>query len=52
MNGKVASTSVRVIDGAAYVRVSDVAKSMGMVVVKNGSGYEIKKQAAPTRSAT
>ncbi len=43
MNGKTASTDVRVIGGKAYVPVSDVAKSLGMVVVKNANGYEIKK---------
>ncbi|HEX8237583.1 MAG TPA: hypothetical protein VF600_16620 [Abditibacteriaceae bacterium] len=42
-NGKVASTSVRVIDGKAYVPLSDVATSLGMAVVKNGGDYEIKK---------
>lgn len=43
INGKAASTSVRVIGGKAYVPIADVAKSLGMVVVKNGGGYEIKK---------
>ena len=43
MNGKTASSDVRVIGGKAYVPVADVAKSLGMVVVKRGDGYEIKK---------
>src|SRR5215211_7802906 len=43
MNGKVASTNVRTIDGSAYVKLADVAKALGMVVVKRGDGYEIKK---------
>lgn len=43
MNGKTASTSVKMVGGSAYVKVSDVAKALGMVVVKRGDGYEIKK---------
>lgn len=43
MNGKVASSDVRVIGGKSYVPIADVAKSLGMVVVKWGDGYEIKK---------
>ena len=43
LNGKAASTQVRVIGGKAYVPLADVAKSLGMIVVKSGSGYEIKK---------
>ncbi|MDQ3813268.1 MAG: copper amine oxidase N-terminal domain-containing protein [Armatimonadota bacterium] len=43
LNGKVASTDVRVINGKAYVPVADVAKALGMVVVKRSDGYEIKK---------
>ena len=43
LDGKVASTSVRVIDGAAYVKVSDVASAMGRIVVKRPDGYEIAK---------
>lgn len=43
MNGKVASTDVRVIDGSAYVKLSDVAKALDMSVVKRADGYEIIK---------
>jgi hypothetical protein len=43
MNGKVASTKVRTINGAGYVSIADMAKALGMVVVKKGDGYEIKK---------
>ncbi len=43
MNGKVASSDVRVIDGSAYVRLADVAKALNMVVVKRADGYEITK---------
>jgi hypothetical protein len=43
INGTTASTDVRTIDGSAYVRISDVAKALGMVVVKRGNGYEIIK---------
>jgi hypothetical protein len=42
-NGKVASTDVRTIDGSAYVKLADVAKALGMVVVKRPDGYEITK---------
>lgn len=43
MNGKVASSAVKTIGGQAYVPLADVAKALGMVVVKTPSGYEIKK---------
>jgi hypothetical protein len=43
LNGKIASSDVRVINGAAYVKVADVARALGMVVVKRSDGYEIKK---------
>ncbi|BDI34297.1 hypothetical protein CCAX7_63480 [Capsulimonas corticalis] len=41
VDGKVASTSVRMIDGVAYVKVSDIAKSIGRVVAKRPGGYEL-----------
>lgn len=43
MNGKTASSDVRTIGGKTYVPIADVAKSLGMVVVKRGNGWEIKK---------
>ncbi|BCM90699.1 hypothetical protein IAD21_02559 [Abditibacteriota bacterium] len=43
MNGKTASTDVKVVGGSAYVKVADVAKALGMVVIKRGDSYEIKK---------
>ncbi len=43
MNGKTASSDVQIIGGKAYVPVADVARSLGMVAVKNAGGYEIKK---------
>lgn len=43
-NGKVASTDVQMVNGSAYVRLSDMAKALDMVVVKRGDGYEITKQ--------
>ena len=43
MNGQVASSSVEVINGTAYVPITDIAKAQGMVVVKTGDVYEIKK---------
>lgn len=43
MNGKTASTDVRTVGGNAYVKLSDVAKALGMVLVKRPGGYEIIK---------
>jgi len=43
MNGATASTDVRALNGSAYVKLSDVAKALGMVVVKRPGGYEIIK---------
>lgn len=41
MNGKVASTDVRVIGGKAYVPLADVAKALGQQVARSGQGYEL-----------
>ena len=43
MNGKVASSEVRIIDGSAYVKLTDVAKALNMTVIKRADGYEITK---------
>lgn len=43
VNGKPASSDVRTIDGKTYVPLADVAKSLGMVAVKNGGAWEMKK---------
>ena len=43
MNGKVVSTSVRTVGGSPYVKLSDVAKALSMVVSKRSDGYEISK---------
>ena len=43
MNGQVVSTGVRTVGGSAYVKLSDLAKALGMVVVKRPSGYELQK---------
>lgn len=43
MNGKVVSNDVRTVNGSAYVKLADVAKALGMVVVRRGDGYEIKR---------
>ncbi len=44
LNGKVASTDVRTINGVAYVKVGDVAKALGLIVVKRaGGGYELTR---------
>ncbi len=41
MNGKLASTDVRMIAGRPYAPLADIAKAQGMVVLKKGTGYEI-----------
>jgi len=43
MNGKTASTEVLSLNGSAYVKLSDVAKALGMILVKRPGGYEITK---------
>ena len=43
MNGKVVSTSVRTVGGSPYVKLSDIAKALSMVVSKRPGGYEITK---------
>ncbi len=43
MNGKTASYDVRTIGGKTYIPIGDVAKALGMSVVKNGQSWEIKK---------
>lgn len=43
MNGRIVSTDMRSLGGGAYVRLSDIAKSLGMVVVKRPGGYELQK---------
>lgn len=41
MNGKLASSNLRVIDGRSYVPVADVAKALGAEVTARSDGYEI-----------
>lgn len=43
LNGKTASSSVRMVGGSPYVKLSDVAKALGMVVVRRAGGYELTK---------
>ncbi len=44
INGKTASTDLRHIGGSTYVRLEDVAKALGMVVIKRANGkYELTK---------
>jgi hypothetical protein len=43
VNGKTASVAVRTYDGSAYVRFSDMAKALGMILVKRPGGYELTK---------
>jgi hypothetical protein len=54
MNGKIASSRVRVIGSEAYVPVSDVAAALGGKVAKQGDLYEIRGSGgipSPTRPA-
>jgi hypothetical protein len=41
VNGNVASRSVRVINGRAYVPLDDVARALNMTVAKRPQGYEM-----------
>lgn len=44
LNGKVASNNVQTMNGQAFVSLADLAKTLGMVMVKNADGsYEIKQ---------
>ena len=43
INGQVASADVRVINGKAYVPVTDVAKALDYTVQKTDKGYELVK---------
>lgn len=43
INGKTASNNVKTVSGSAYVKLADIAKALGLVVVKNGENYELKK---------
>jgi len=43
MNGQVVSTDVRTLGGGAYVRLGDVAKALGMIIVKRPGGYELTR---------
>jgi hypothetical protein len=43
MNGQVLSSSVKTINGTAYVKLSDVAKAFNMTVVKKGADFELVK---------
>lgn len=43
VEGKLASTDVVIKNGQAYGRLGDIAKAMGMVVVKRAEGFELKR---------
>ena len=43
LNGKTASTTVRTVNGSAYVKIADIAKALGMVVVKHPGGYTLTR---------
>jgi hypothetical protein len=44
INGKTATSDVRTIGGSPYVKLADVARALGMVVVKRSDGsYEITR---------
>lgn len=50
LNGKVASTQVQTVNGQAVVSLQDLARALGMVVVKNANGdYEITKAGGTTQ---
>jgi hypothetical protein len=55
LNGKVASNNVKTVAGQAVVPLADLAKSLGMVVVRNANGsYEIRMSGGtnPIRGVT
>ncbi len=41
INGKLASSSLLIIDGRSYVPVADPAKAQGATIVKRSDGYEL-----------
>lgn len=41
IDGKVATSDVITRNGKTYIPISDVAKALGMTVVKNGSGWDL-----------
>ena len=41
MNGQVASSSLRIIEGRSYVPVADVANALGATIATRSDGYEI-----------
>jgi hypothetical protein len=41
LNGKLASTNVRLINGQPYVPLADIARATGQTLVKRSNGYEI-----------
>ena len=49
LSGKVASTHVKVIDGIAFVPVSDIARALGQSLVTTVDGYEIGKERSDLR---
>ncbi|MDX2065100.1 MAG: hypothetical protein SFX74_05095 [Fimbriimonadaceae bacterium] len=43
INGRVASTDVRMINGRAYAPIADIAKALDLTVVPRGNGYELTR---------
>lgn len=43
INGKTASTDIRIIDGRAYVPLADIAKALDLGISIKGSTYELTK---------
>ncbi len=43
LNGQVASSDLRIIDGKSYVPVTDVAKALDLTIQKRDDGYELVK---------
>ena len=45
MNGQVVSQDLHSVGGGTFVRLSDMAKALGMVVVKRPGGFDLQKAA-------
>lgn len=51
LNGKLASTRVKTLNGQTYVSLADLAKALSMVVVKNPDGsFELKRAGGATQA--
>jgi hypothetical protein len=50
INGKTASTDVRMIGGKPYVSLNDMARAMGMTLVRKAGGYQIVASGGATET--